>query len=372
MSPRGSCSASRGSGDVAQPDGEHHLRLVVEVPAQRRRPHPGGEQQLRGAQRVGGDDHVARTHLVVAAVPAVADDHPDGTAVLHQHPAHLRLGEQRGRRVGPGLLAEDDVGAAPHQRAVVPDVHGQRHRPDPALRRATGVELGAQPLADHVGVRRAGEGVPGDAEQPLRVVQELVEVGQEVDRSASPGRGQAQVQCAPIPPTLRGHRQRRDPVLPRLLEPVGEQVRARADHPLRRVGVRRLLLGGGVRPQALGAALGDQPLVEVGDVLHVHARRVGQCRADLEHGDGRAGCAFAQHPGVGRAVGTAADDRDVDGRGEGTGHLVASHRSDAVSRAGRAAPQVVTTSAIRSRHRPTGSSSAGRFRKACSMPGTVT
>ena len=121
----------RSPGDVAQPDGEHHLRLVVEVAAQRRRSDPGREQHLRRAQRVGGHDHEARPHLVVAAVPAVADHHTDGAAVLHQHPAHLRLREEPGRRVVAGRATEDDVGAAPDQRAVVPDMHGQRHRPDP-------------------------------------------------------------------------------------------------------------------------------------------------------------------------------------------------------------------------------------------------
>ena len=46
------------------PDGEDDLRLVVEVAAEGVGTDAGRPQQLRRAQGVGGDDDVARAHLV--------------------------------------------------------------------------------------------------------------------------------------------------------------------------------------------------------------------------------------------------------------------------------------------------------------------
>ena len=86
--------------------------------------------------------------------------------------------------------------------SVVPH-DGQRHRRDPAVVGAAVVEGGGEPLAHLAGERGVVEGVRVDGEQPLALAEQLVQVGQEADALAvRPGRGQAPVQCAPMPPTL--------------------------------------------------------------------------------------------------------------------------------------------------------------------------
>ena len=97
--------------DVAQPAREHHLRLVVEVTAQGVGPDAGGPQQLRRAQGVPAHHHIAGRHLVGFAAAAVLDFDAGSPAVLHQHPGHQRLVKEFKRRVLPGRLPHDDVGA---------------------------------------------------------------------------------------------------------------------------------------------------------------------------------------------------------------------------------------------------------------------
>ena len=161
-SSRGSTSSSRHVPDVAQPDGEDRLRLVVEVPAQRGRPDAGGPQQLRRAQRVGGHHHEPGPHDVLGAGLQVAHPHPGGAAVLDQHLGDQRLGDEGEVRVGPGDLAEDDVGAGPGDPAVGLPLHRQRHRADPPVLGPAVVERVAEPLAHLGGERGVVEGVRVD------------------------------------------------------------------------------------------------------------------------------------------------------------------------------------------------------------------
>ena len=175
----------------------------------------------------------------VCSVPSVRSrtTTPSRSAVLDEHAGHQRLGDEREVGVAPCGLAEDDGGTAPDELAVGPRVDRERHGRDPAAGRAALVELGGEAAAHLVGVGRVREGVLGDAEQPLALVEQLLQVGQEADQLplARPRAGARPVGAHAA--DVGRHRAGRQAVLARHLEVALEQLGAGPDDPLARVRV---------------------------------------------------------------------------------------------------------------------------------------
>ena len=200
---------SRGADGVDEPlrvpdaDGEDHLRLVVEVAPERVGTDAGGPEQLRRAQRIGGHHDGAGAHAVRLARAQVADLDAGGAAVLDEHAGHERLVEEVELGVRAGDVAEHDVGARPHQAAVVPPMHRERH-PLHACCRVTALVHGRREALAHDGTERGRvERVGRDPEQAVGLVEQVVEVGRgRRCARCRPAAGQAAVQCADMPPTL--------------------------------------------------------------------------------------------------------------------------------------------------------------------------
>ena len=185
-------------------DREHHLRLVVEVAAERvragcrtptaaaecaaRRRRPPRPGRARCASRPSG----GRAPSTPAARPSV-----------DEHAGHERLVVEVEVRVRAGRVAEHDVGARPDQAAIGAPVDGQRHPLHSRRRLAVVVDDGGEALAHDGAERRAVERVGRHAEQAVGLVEQLVEVGRGTRCArCPPGRGHAAVQCADMPPTF--------------------------------------------------------------------------------------------------------------------------------------------------------------------------
>ena len=127
--------------------------------------------------------------------------------------------------------------------------------------------------------------------------------------SSSTGRGQAAVQCAPIPPTFVD------------MAAFGMAVRADEHRagPGRRAAGQRSGAGGQLGQQAVA-------LLGVGDVLDVPAGRVAQGPPRLEDDDPQAGLEVGQLAGDRRPHGAGAHDQDV---------AVGGHRATAGSASSR-------------------------------------
>ena len=205
----------------------------------------------------------------------------------------------------------------------VPPVHRERHGRTRRSSRPARVELGGQPVADDVGEGRVRERVPVDGEQPLGLVEQLVEVGQEGDplAVAGPRAGAGPVRTHPA--HVGRHRVRRDAVLARRLVAVGQQMGARPhDAPCRdrrtgpgatgvsAPGCRRPRSRAGREPRSSWSAM-FLTCMPGGSVS------TGPASKQRDRGAGRA---FAQDPRVRRAGRPAADDDHVDGFGESPGH----------------------------------------------------
>ena len=190
--------------DVPQPDGVHRLRLVVEVAAEgaragRRRPTAAAEcAGRRPRRRRTGPRPRARARPAGRAL---------ATPVARPSVTTTPVTSASGTRVWFGLaaggLAEDDVGARPgHPAVLVPD-HGQRHRRDPAVLVPAVVEGGGSAACGprrRTGRRRRRARRRSSSRSPS--ASSSSRSARKSIRSLPPGRGQAPVQCAPIPPTL--------------------------------------------------------------------------------------------------------------------------------------------------------------------------
>ena len=279
-SSRGSTSASGTCRDVAQPDGEDRLRLVVEVPAQRR---AGGRRRPRAAaacaarrrppRRTGPGTTCSspvrrsRTRTPVAR--------PSATHDL----GHQRLGDEGEVRVRPGDVAEDDVRAGPGDPAVVAAA-GRRA----ASGRPGGPRPGSSSSASPSRLRTsAANGASSKAwastfSSRSPSASSSSRSGRKPIRSLSPGpragAGPVRAHAADV----ARHRGAGQPVLARLLLAVGEQEGAGPDQPGGLVGVALHRVGGGVggqRLRALGAAAGPGP-ARRGRRCSSRARRAGR------------------------------------------------------------------------------------------------
>ena len=220
---------------------------------------------------------------------------------------------QREVRVPARLVAQNDVRARPHQAPVLTAVHGQRHPLHARGGRAALVDRDGQPLAHDPAERRAVERVGGDAQEPIALVEELVEVRQEPDPLAAArsraGRRPVRRHAAHV----ARHRGDRKAVLTVEAVAVRQQEGARPAHALAALDYSGRADRRRIRVRALRRVLGLRTAHGVRDVLHVRPRRVRDRGTHLEHRDRRARRPLAQDARVGRTGGPAADDRDVDG-----------------------------------------------------------
>ncbi len=194
--------------------------------------------------------------------------------------------------------------------AVGPRVGRDRQRPHGD---AVGGELGADPLEDRGGLRRAAERRAGHVQQrprPRRCAASHSASSMKPIRSL-PDRPRAWRRSSGRP----ARRRRSTPAAAGI---PGDPSAAR---PIRWVPCRAVTVPSTTTPPGMpetplsdGPALGGEPggglLRGVGDVLDVHARRVGDDRAGLDHQHGHVGGLLDQLPGVGGAGRAAADDQD--------------------------------------------------------------
>ena len=240
---------------IAKPHREDDLRLVVQVAAQCGGTDAGGPEQLRSPQGVAGDHDERRRHRVGGAAAHVPHLDADGPSAVDQDAGDEGLVVEREVRVRAGDVAEHHVRPRPDEPAVVTTVHRQRHPLHARGVDAPRVDGLRQALAHQVAERRAVERVGRHAEQPLGVVEQLVEVGEERDALAA---ARARARRRPVrghPADVARHRRDGQPVLARVLVPVLEEERARAREALAALDGSRVADGLGRRRRPLRGEL---------------------------------------------------------------------------------------------------------------------
>src|SRR5687767_15116991 len=97
----------------------HDLWLVVEIPTEGARADAGCPEELRGPQRVRGDDDRRRVDFVDLSGVEIASGDADDAAVYRAHRRDECARDEPVVGVAPRLDAEDDVRTRPPQASVV-------------------------------------------------------------------------------------------------------------------------------------------------------------------------------------------------------------------------------------------------------------